>query len=435
MANREPIGLDPPAILPLALAFEAVRRNRQGELTNLRTWLEPIVAAASPGQILAELEIQLAGNRPIDLSRWVMEEMPSHEARIVDDRTDLIHAALLGMLLPSSPDLSGVSPMIGPTLFSLREEILRGIDTIAGQAAEVARDFQLTDAADRISSVRQALSSAFQDYDRRLLAETVEAHVNSTLAERLMRAALEAEWSSGFPRALLTSVGSVVIDGAWDPKTPALTISQLELKDFFVADRIEPTTMEMMGSGWARAFLAGETAACLKELRKVPGRTWRLPSIRDRIQRAKDSLAARGQMPTHLIGPSNWRLWRAIGEEGALGGESRGKDGLVGTALGLSVYEVFEDLDSVFVLALPSALQVRQQLINGNIFQVSVREIDAAVEAELRQRGTVDAEGGPGESPAERLRLRTWVLLREAVTINADRSAVVRISLPDGLRR
>lgn len=434
MAPRERLDVESGAALPLALAFEVVRRHRAGEIARPRLWLEPILGTASPQRIVAETEAQLEGKRPADLAHWVMAEMPSHEARFIDDRSDLLRAAIIGAAITSTTG-SEEHFAVGPTLFSVREQVMRAFAELEQHATQIGRDFEVAEMPQRLASLRAGFERAFASYERGGREALLEDAVDTDLARQLISDALKSEWSKGFPRALLSAVGSVRIGGEWDRKIPALTVSQLELKEFFVAGSIDPSTMRMMGSAWARAFLAGETKELFRQFERSPARSWRLSSLRERILKAADVLAGRGGKATHLIGSANWHLWNALERDGSLTRNERRTDGFIGTALGLAVYEAHEELEGLVVVSLPNGVHVTQHLLDGEVFEVSVREINTEAEEELRQLGTSDAEGGPGETPSERLRLRTWVVLREAAVFRTRQDGFVRIALPDAVAR
>ncbi len=71
-------------------------------------------------------------------------------------------------------------------------------------------------------------------------------------------------------------------------------MSQLELKEFFLADQLEPSTMEMMGTNWARAILAREEELLVARLASLHKYSWRLRTIHERIERASVRSKAEG---------------------------------------------------------------------------------------------------------------------------------------------
>jgi hypothetical protein len=206
----------------------------------------------------------------------------------------------------------------------------------------------------------------------------------------------------------------------------------LELKQFFLRDDLEPATIQMMGSAWARAFLEGEATSLTAKLGTAPKRSWRLRDVRARVERAFAQLSARGLRATHVVGPYSWRLWEVLADDrGALHGP-RTEGRPIATVLGVPVFESLDDLDSVFVLSLPAAIRVDQRLFDGEVFYVSVSQIDDDRLEALRLQGIDDVEG-TATTAEERIKTRVDVDVRESVAFNIKREAIVRVAIPPEL--
>ena len=425
MAYRKSITGDP-AVIPLALAFETVRQFRQGNLARPREWLDQIIGRASPAAIAQECEAYLQGARPVELSSWVMDEMPSHEARLIDDKSDLLRASIISMAIATEPQQQDLRLVVGSNLVALKERLLAEIDALERNPQQLTADYGIADVAARLKLIKRSFLSAFETFERAARGRLRAAPTNVELAETLVRKHLETTWREGFPRSLLANA-DLELRGEWRPGIEYLGIRRLELKDFFTIEGIDEQTMSMLGSAWARAFLEGESKRLFERLGRLPRRTWRLRSLRERIDRAIASLGR----ATHLVGPADWRLWEAL--EPSEYHTQRGEGGFLGTVGGLAAFQAWEKTDSVFVLSLPSAIRVQQWQFEGRPFSIDVRAVDEALAEELI-REDIQLPGDDTDAPAERLQTRVLVDAREAMDIRVSRPAVIRVGIPADLR-
>lgn len=420
-----------PADLPLALGFEVIRQVEAGLLEAPRPWMEQIIGAASADEILNELDRYLKGTAPVELGDWVTLEMPSHEAAFVDDRTHIIRAALVGVLMSVNLDRPPARLRTGDGIAAHRDTVRAELLRIAREEGELRERFGIVQAEAKAGAAMRALDAGFAATDREARDQVRHGRVDSVRAENLLRRAVVAEWSKGFPRSLLGAANKREMP--WRRGVPEIVVSQLELKEFFLAERLDASTMELMGANWARAILARETELLVGQLTAFHQHSWRLRSLEQRIARAKDTLERRGHTPTHFVGPWDWRIWRTLLDPSALHGR-RDESGAIGNVMGLTAYEVSEDFDFVAVLALPAAITVRQRTFNGEDFDVSVKEIGPAELEILRRQGITDVDGAVEEEPIERIQMRAWVTIRESPAFDVSRDAVVSVALPSELR-
>jgi hypothetical protein len=418
-----------PGTLPIALAFEVVRQQRIGAIKDPRHWLETIVGQASPATIIAEAEAQLAGDRPVDLSDWVVDDMPSHEARFIDDRSDLIRATLICSLYAIGPGVAEPRLSLGDTLAVLRDAVFQELQAIERDQTRIADEYGLREMETKLARLRAALEGAFREHATAEVTALLEKRVDQPTAERLLRDAITREWRVGFPRSILGEARQMTTE--WRSPQPYLGIRTLELKQFFTEGEIEPDTMALMGSSWARAFLESESRELLQALsHSTRPRSWRLRDVRERLTRAISVLNGRGLMPTHLVGPPDWRLWEALSGSTEFTHGPRYEDGRVGTIRDIPAYEALGDTRDVFLLSLPAAVTVEQRLFNSETFLVSVNQIVDDVLARLQQQGSSDVDG-PGPTPESRIKSRALVDVREAPRFRIDRNAAIRITIPE----
>jgi hypothetical protein len=420
MASREQV--TDPATLPLALAFEVVRRHRRDLLPDPRRWLEVIVGTASPREILAEASAYLDTDRPVELSQWVMDDMPSGEVQIIDDRGDLLRASLIAMAMTTDPQQQDLDLIPTRTLALLRDRVQNELTALLRDTDMLETEYRIAGARERLQVIEASLNRAFNSYERagrdRLRAAELDGRATS-----LIRTGIETEWKTGFPQILLGQ--SVHEAGEWHRGVAYLGIRSLELKEFFVTGELEPDTMSMMSSTWARAFLDGESRALFDKLGRLKARTWRKRTLRQRLDAALQSLPS----ATHLLLPADWRLREQI--DPAFHSVVRGPDGSSGTFRGLAVYDTWREDTSLYLLSIPNALRVDQWHFDGETFKVSIDAIEGQTAADLMAEGLA-IPGPDNETLGERLRTRVLVDLREAPRIRVLERFVRRIAVPEG---
>jgi hypothetical protein len=387
--------------------------------------MEAIVGRASVQEVVDEAEANLSRRRPVDLSSWVMDDLPSHEAHFIDDRTDLIRAMLISLTLVVDPKSGPLRMEVGSNLTALRERVLAEVENLAADAELLELDYGISQSEKRLGAIRSGLRQAYGNYEKQARDRLRAAEVDLARATDLIRSSLLQEWSEGFPRNLLAG-GEVRNRGEWRTGRTFASIRRLELKEFFTKDGLEQQTMEMFGTTWARAFLAAEESALFEKLSSLPARSWHKRGVRARLSTAIERLPA----ATHLVVPFNWRLRQEL-----FSTEPRmaiGQTGTLGTLDGVAVHEASEATDSMYLLALPSALRTDQWLFSGETFRIEIREMDTELTAQLLEQGT-HVPGEESETAEERLHTRVLTDIRECFQISLSRESVIRIALPDAL--
>lgn len=410
--------------IPLPLAFELVRRHQSRPVADLGGWLSEVLGGARLQEVLDELEAQLDGRRPIDLSHWV--DPPSGTgAHFIDATTDLVLGATYLGLISVAPDQPQPRVRVGPSTAQQIETLRRVWGDVAENQEQLATDLGLRDIRERLRSLRLAVEQGIHALRRSEREEVRAADIDPSAASALS-AALTEEWLQGFPRSMFAE-GGVRTDRLRRRPQTFLTTDSLELKTFFIRGHVEPSTMQMMGAHWARALLAGESRSMVEQLQLLRRRSWvRLP-LEQRVQRAIEDLRNSGKTATHVLGPVDWRLWR----QGFLQPVAEGRDGQIGKFGDLSVYESVDVADGdLYVLALPDAITIGQFEFPDGPVQVTVREIDDEELARLARQDTVDVEGDEDDTPVERIRMRARVTIREGVQVRVRRSFVRRIAIP-----
>lgn len=419
------------ASLPVPLLFEVVRQFGQARFPDLRWWLDQIVQSHPLHVVARALENQLSGDQPL-ISRWVEEELPSHEAHFIDTKSHLLRALVyvgLIRIVPTSEERPALA--VGASLRSQLDTFYRLVDEAAGEADRLATALKIELVPDRLARLRAAMEMAASGFDRAHRDRVRATPIDATAAQTV-RSALERAWSSGFPRRLLQELGCVTeVAGAVQP-AKKLSIRRLELKEFFIEGEAHESSLEMIGAGYADAFLRGEMAAIAVELGRARRYSWGLRSLTKRLNRAFAMLDKRGLTATHVWGPLEWEYLERLEQDGVFQwAHGQATAGEIGTLLSLPFHQS-EGISDFYVLHLSEAIRVQQYLMaDGHAFGVAISEVDEALLASLREEGIQDVEGEETDTPDERIKMRALVDIREAPVFEVDLSAVARVAALD----
>lgn len=417
--------------LPVPLLFEVVRQFRRARLPELRWWLDQIAQSHPLHVISRAIEDQLSGDQPL-IGRWVEEELPSHEAHFIDTKSHLIRALIYLGLMRTQPT-SGERPalVVGAVLRSQLEMFNRLADETAGDADLVAAALKIDEVAGRTASLKAAMASAAESFDRAHRDRVRATPIDESAAEAI-RGSLERSWSSGFPRRLLRETGCVNEVVGRDPPERKLIVRRLELKEFFIEGEASDSSLKLIGESYANAFLGGESAAIAERLERARRYSWGLRSLTDRLRRGISALEKRGLHASHIWAPLEWEYLDRLARDGGFRwGDGEAILGGLGSFDTLPLFQA-ETIRDFYVLSLPNAIQVTQYLLaDAHAFAVGISEVDETLFASLRAEGIEDVEGEEADTAEERVRMRALVDIREAPVFEVDLAAVVRVSALD----
>lgn len=421
----------PSASVPVPLLFEVARQFRQGRLPDLRWWLDQTTQSHPLHVVSRAIEDQLSGDQPL-ISRWVEEELPSHEAHFIDTKSHLL-AALVYVGLIRTEARSAVPPavVVGPSLRSQLDAFDRLAEEAASDGDRLAIALKIDEVPARVERLKAAMAAAAASFDR-ARRDRVRATPIDAKAAEMVRDALEREWSSGFPRRLLQELECVTEVAAGEQPAKKLIIRRLELKEFFIEGEANDSSLQVIGEGWANAFLRGETAAIAEQLERARPYSWGRRSLSERLNRGISTLRGRGFTATHVWGPLEWEYLERLAQDGTFRwAHGQAQLGEAGTFVDLPLYQS-EAISDFYVFSLPQAIRVDQYLMaDGRAFTVLISAIDEAQLASLRAEGIADVEGDEADTPEERIKMRALIDIREYPVFDIDTNAVVRVSALD----
>jgi len=419
------------ASLPVPLLFEVIRQFRHAKLTDLRWWLDQITQSHPLHVVSRAIEDQLSGDQPL-ISRWVEEELPSHEAHFIDTKSHLLGALVyVGLIRTDARAAEPPAVVVGPSLRSQLDAFDRLAEEAASDGDRLAIALKIDEVPARVERLKAAMAAAAASFDR-ARRDRVRATPIDAKAADMVRDALEREWSSGFPRRLLQDLECVTEVAAGEQPAKKLIIRRLELKEFFIEGEANDSSLQMIGEGWANAFLRGETAAIAEQLERARRYSWGRRSLSERLNRGVSTLRGRGLTATHVWGPLEWEYLERLAQDGTFQwAHGQAKLGEVGTFVNLPLYQS-EAISDFYVLSLPQAIRVDQYLMaDGRAFAVLISEIDEAQLASLRAEGIADVEGDEADTAEERIKMRALIDIRESPVFVTDATAFVRVSALD----
>lgn len=407
------------------LVWLIARGVRLGRLADPRDWLTATRFPPDVQRLTETLEGYLGRDNPfVDLSGWVLDELPQREAHFIDSDTDAVWAFFL--LLSLSATVSDVPRIhIGSNTYGRRETLTAVLNEMSTRAAQIDSELRLGDSfASVLVVIRERVEQAVTEYEE-ADRERVRRAPLSAQKVSAFEAALLRHWESGFPRQLLEAVGSVVREPR--PRLGRrLGISTLVPKDLLIDVNDYVEDAEFLGRQIASSFSRGEEQAVRQGLRGVKAYK-RGATFAARFEAAVRSMKNRGHPPTHVLFPLRWEIeleLTRVGFQYEYGGKRSGmsRPGLM--AVGWRE----EPEQGVLLVRLPEAIQVRQYLADeGSYLSVRVDMLDESRARELVESGRVNLKGIPDE-PIQHLQQRARVEVFEHLSLRVARRFVRRVA-------
>ena len=432
--DQEPIGTASQfALFMIPTAWAIARRFRTGQLAGPLAWIEPLEEGLTPQRILEAVEMYLdRDDAPVDLSNWVLSELPSGEVHMIDTTTDLLWAATL--LLSLNPEVARDGFTIESYLYGRRDEFKKAMDGVASRLSDGTSTLSHK-VVDGVEQLRRVVEAATTEYERAERLRIRDSPLSEEIVQRLTDS-LRSTWQGGFIRSLLESVGSVrKADDAPPPKA-TLGYRLLERKDMFIADsRFVPSTGQMIGESLGRGITVSENKQILDRLLAVPLRSYGGRNLAATFVAAVKAMAATGITATHVGVPVSWKVQQRLVADGLTNETSHADGHVLGEVVGVPIVG-WSDVppDSAFLLSLPAAVDIAQYDRGGHPVSVMIRAIGPAEELELKEQGTTDVEGESSDTASERLRSRVLIDVFESFQLRVRRRAVRRLRLPADLQ-
>jgi hypothetical protein len=409
------------------LAWRVARAYRNERLEKPRSWLLATKLVGDVRALVRALETYLGRQEAlVDLSDWVLDELPQREAHFIDSDTDSEWAFFLLQLAEMAAGGTPARYEIGPNVYGRRESLLAVLADFEARSDRIERDFGLTGRGPAtIRQLREALESAVATYEARGREATVAADLDPQKTSGFVDAFVRY-WQAGFPRQLLTEVGSVrVVDRRWPRRR--FRIATLVPKDLLIADNGYVEDTEFLGRNLANAMTHAEARAIAVAVRDVrptgSGSTFAV-----RFSRVFKAMAKRGCPATHILIPYRHEIEYALVGLGFTYGESpTGRRGLHRDSV-WAIGWPEADEDSVLLLDLPGAVSVEQYAsAGGQPLSVQVERIDKERALQLAEPGQVTFDVAP-EDPIEYLQTRARIEIEAAWNLTVRRRHIRRVS-------
>lgn len=306
-------------------------------------------------------------------------------------------------------------------MYERTEEFASVSEEVIASAPQYERLYQLELVAPKVERVRTSWEDAAHRYER-AARDRIRAAVLSQSDLDAFRAAVATTWSTGHPRALLMIQSAVV-----DPRSAIalpLALRDFVEKRFFIGLPEGAGAAADIGQLHADALLRGELSLIAQELRRLRGRTYRLPTLTARLERAIEELRGNNIEPVLFL-PHSWEIRKALFDEGRF----RPPESATASVGRLGDVEAFDlgttVMDWVAVVAFPGGVIVEQ---DGPPV-ATVEAIDGPRARDLANAGR-DPGGDPSETLEERFALLVIADAREKIRVSVDPQFARRVLVP-----
>jgi hypothetical protein len=415
---------------PIPLAWEVVRRQSAGALANAGDWLRLAIGDVTLEELVAAVDGQLDGDeRLANLGDWVSFDLPSHEAHYIDDQSDLLRALIVGACLRGESERPVPPIRIGGGLYSVREGFERVLKAIQADAPLLEDAFGIDDLAARAAEFADAYRRALAEYERaerdRIRAAAVDPGRVSAFAAAFRKAVTETEL-----RSLVSREGRSESAAVAPPPRAWLRARRLVDKTFFVASR-DAVGAESIGEMYGKSLGRAEQSRLVHALAVGRVRAFGKRTVTERLLAAASELGGTGHQNVVFLVPDSWEFTSALEREGPFVRAVSRHSGPLGELAGCPVYGLGDrELHWAAAMLSGSTLTFRQFVSSAREPLVAeVQEIDDALAATLMGSGTT-VDGDPGESMAERLKLRVLLVTEEAIEFQVDPPEIRRVAIP-----
>ena len=381
----------------IALGFHIARAAAHDRDPSPWTWIESLSDGWNVSSSISAAERMLAhGGGLVDLSDWVLEELPPSRAHIIDPSRDILRGLLmvLAALGPIRADIP-----IGERLYAHRDDLTAAYSWLRGLPQEEHRD--------AIDALEPWLSTSIANEAERQRSLVRNAPIEH---ERIaaMGDAIATRLVARFPRSFLEAAASSrrVQRAVW-PRHFKLEANVRVPKHFLISGAtasslsIEDVVADVLSEQFDDAVVGAFNA--------IPVRySQRTPTLR-RIEAAIARSVKRGVPVTHVLIPLDWRLRGELAARGIATGALSSEVPI--PALGTQLVE-WPRLGDAFLLRMPMAMEFDQYVVGGREVAVDVGE---------------SAQLEPDDEPMLTLHAMTSIRLR------LRRRWISRVALGDGI--
>ncbi len=284
--------------------WEAVRAARDDRLVNPEGWIQPLIGAGSPRELVTAAIRYLEGTSAVDLSWRVLRGHEHDGVQVIDTESDLLRVLLL--LLAARPVSGrGLEQRLGQAVRHRQRELNAIGEEELGETGIANRLGYESGVPAALEFVRAAIRS-FE------AAEAEQIRSRPVDVERVLRIVISAQRQaeSQFPRSMLSNAGAL----GFTSVEQAMTTRDVTLrmpKRFLVDDDVYG--LDSIGEHAGSRLSSIETELLMSLLRTRRGRGMPRGGIVERVQRAMAAITRHGMEPTHVLLPmDSWELAREL---------------------------------------------------------------------------------------------------------------------------